>query len=163
MDTDCNRGSGSEMKLYHFVIFHNWRGVFGVTLSAALAWVIVGELLKGRDRDWLWVWGFLTSTWAAVTDRIKSNEMVKAHVYFVEVSMFPEQQEYVDPRTRLSVFGVPLSLYPTFIYIFAIIIPLVEGNPLPPFDFYRDGIICIIGSGIVYLLMQPLREISDPN
>ncbi len=58
------------VRLYLF-LFHNGRGVVGVSLTALLAWLIVLQWLGGRHRDFLWVWMFFASMWAAVTDRIQ--------------------------------------------------------------------------------------------
>lgn len=104
---------------------------------------------------------FLTSTWAAATDRIKSGEVLKSYFYYAEVSMCPELQDHVDRRTRISVFGIPLVKYPVLALICGLVFTLIEQAPLPPLGFYRDGLICAVGSTLAYLMTQPLRELPE--
>lgn len=142
----------------HLFMFHNGRGIVGLLLAVVLSWLIVFECLRGRDRDFFWVWMFLTSVWGSLTDRIEHGQSLRSYLRFVEVAMNVASQSHVDCRTRISVFGLPLVLAPFVGFCFSILFPVIDKNPLPPADYFWDGFICCVGSVLVFRIAGPLRR-----
>ncbi len=72
-----------------------------------------------------------------------------------------ELQSQVNRRTSISIFGVPLVIYPLLALAFSVLFPWIDNAPMPPAHYYRDGCFSVVASMIVFVLARPLRDLDS--